>query len=206
MPRVQASRSVSARVPVRCDPESAFEHPAFEHLYLGALRDVADRRVHLPARKAAARAIAFLLCEQVVDERVATDVLTALHRSLDLPQAVRTLLLGLRDALGDHERIAEWTRGIADHALREGHQLSFVFTMRLLIELRDYDGTVPTPWRLAILRAAEVPYLAPQVRLFSKAYAQRFPQQWSPWLQKARVVSTATFLRRRVKADEGGVS
>jgi hypothetical protein len=180
--------------------ESPFEHPALEHLYLVVLHDVADRRLDLSTRKAAARALAFLLRERVLDERTATDVLTAVHRSLDLAAGVRTLLLGLRDALGDHERITEWATAVADRAVREGQRLSFMFAMRLLVELRDYDGTVPTRWRLAILRAAEVPYLAPQVRLFCKAYAQRFTQS-SPWLQKARVVSTATFVRRRVKAE-----
>jgi hypothetical protein len=180
--------------------ESAFEHPSFEGLFVRALRDVVDRKLEPDMRTAAARALAFLLRENPC-ERVVTDLLTAIHKSLDLPRAVQTFLVGLRDALGDHEKITEWTRAVADRAVKEGHQLSFSFAMRLLVELRDYDGIVPTRWRLAILRAARVPYLAPQVRLFCKAYAQRFPQQSSPWLQKARVVSTATFLRRRVKAE-----
>ncbi|NVL68004.1 hypothetical protein, partial [Escherichia coli] len=84
----------------------------------------------------------FLLREQVVTERVTTDALTAIYRSLDLAAVVRTLLLGLRDALGDHERVTQWTRGVADRALREGHLPSFVSAVRILVELRGYDGVV----------------------------------------------------------------
>lgn len=96
--------------------ECPFEYRPFEELYSRALTDVVDRRLELAERSAAARTLAFLLREQLVSERVATDVLTALHRSLDLSKVVRTLLLGLRDALGDNEQVTEWTRGAAGRA------------------------------------------------------------------------------------------
>lgn len=182
MPRVQASRSVSSDSSARREPDSAFEHPAFEHLYARVLRDVADRRLDERTRKAAGRALAFLLREQVVDDRVATDVLTALHRSLDLPAVVRTLLLGLRDVLGDHEKITEWTTAAADRALKQGHLPSFMAAVRILVGLRDYDGTVPTRWRVAILPATESVELAARVLRFTKAYASRFPDD-SSWLR-----------------------
>jgi hypothetical protein len=52
---------------------------------------VVDRRLDGRERKAAARALAFLLREGAT-ERTATDVLSVLHRSLDMPYVVRTLL------------------------------------------------------------------------------------------------------------------
>lgn len=180
--------------PPTSEPESQFEHPAFGGFYLRVLRDVADRRLEPATRKAAARALAFLLREQLVDERVTTDVLTALHKSLDVPKVVRTLLLGLV-AVSAPEMIAEWTRAVADRALREGHFASFVTAMRILVELCDYDGTVPTRWRLAILRAVEVPELAPRVIRFTRAYARRFPAESWRWTHEARVRGMVESLR-----------
>ncbi len=173
---------MSARVSARREPESAFDHPAFERLYACALRDVADRRLDLAKRKAAARALAFLLREQVVDERVATDVLGAVRRSLDVPHVVRTLLIGLCDVLGDHERIAEWTTAVADRALREGHLASFVTAIRILVGLRDYDGSVPTHWRSAILKSTESVEVPSRVLRYAHAYTFRFPEK-SSWLR-----------------------
>lgn len=182
-----------ANVPGRVTPhprsskaESPFEHPAFEALYARALRDVADRRLDERERKAAARAIAFLLREQLVTERVATDVLTAIHRSLDVSKIIRTLLLGLRDALGDHEKITEWALAVAARAIREGHLPSFITAVRILVGLHDYDGIVPTRWRLSIFRAVEIPEFAPQALLFVRAYARRFPAESWPWVREAR--------------------
>lgn len=172
---------MSARVSARREPESAFDYPAFEGLYSCALRDVADRRLDLAKRKAAARALAFLLREQVVDERVATDVLGAVLSSLDVPHVVRTLLIGLRDVLGDHERITEWTTAVADRALREGHLASFVTAIRILVGLRDYDGSVPTHWRSAIVNSTESVELPSRVLRFAHAYTSRFPEK-SSWL------------------------
>jgi hypothetical protein len=179
------------------EPESPFEHPALEAMYTRVLRDVADRRLHERERKAAARTLAFLLRERIVDEAVATDVLTAIHRALDLSKVVRTLLLGLRDALGDHERVTEWTRAVADRSLREVHLASFVTAMRILVELRDYDGTVPTRWRLSLLRAVEVPELAPRVLRFARAYARLFPAESWRWIREARVRGMVASLRGR---------
>lgn len=113
-------------------------------------------------RKASARALAFLLREQVVTEHVTTDVLATLQRSLDLPAAVRRLLFGLV-GVSAPEKITEWTKAVAGRALSEGHLPSFVSGIRILVELRDYGGIVPARWRLAILRAAEVQELAPRV-------------------------------------------
>lgn len=176
---------------------SWFDHPAFENLHACVLRDVADRRLEERERNAAARALAFLLREQFVDEAVATDVLTAIHRALDLSAVLRTLLLGLRNALGDHERMTAWTRAIADRALAEGHLPSFVSAMRILIDLRDYDGAVPTRWRIALLRSIEFKDLAPRTFLFARAYGRRFTED-SWWLRTVRRQSTIACLRRRV--------
>lgn len=173
---------MSALVSARRESESAFEHPAFEHLYLVALRDVVNWGLDVSTRKAAARALAFLLREQVVDERVSTDVLGAVHRSLDVPTVVRTLLLALRDVLGDHEKIAEWTQAGADRALNEGHPPSFLAAMRILVELRDYDGSVPTHWQSAILKSTESVELRSRVLRYAHAYTSRFPEK-SSWLR-----------------------
>lgn len=201
MPRMRASRSVSAGTSARPEQESPFEHPSFELLYMQVLDHVADRRLDERQRKAAARAVGFLLREQVVNEAVTTDVLTAIHASLDLAAVVRTLLLGLV-GVSAPEKITEWTRAVADRALREGKLPSFVAAMRILVELRDYDGEVPTLWRLSILRAVEVPELAPRVLLVVKTYAHRFPEQSWPWVRQARTRSMVAVLRRRVTVAE----
>lgn len=184
--------------------ETPFEHPAFEPLYSRVLRDVADGRLEPATRKAAARAIAFLLTERVVDEAVVTDILTALHKSLDLSKVVRTLLLALREALGDHEKIAEWTRRAVDRASKEAQLPAFVSALRVLVDLRDYDGTVPTRWRLSLLRAVEIPGLSPGLLLLTRAYGRRFGgDSW--WLRTVRVRSTIAMLRqgRRGTASAG---
>lgn len=181
------------------DPRDSYEHPAFGDLYARVLRDVADRGLEPETRKAAARAIAFLLREQLVTERVATDVLTAMHRSLDLPKVVRTLLLGLV-GVSAPEKIAVWTRAVADRALREGHLPSFISAMRVLVELPGYDGRVPTRWRLSILRAAENRELPRRVLLFAREYARRFPAESWRWIRLARIRSTIAILRRHVPA------
>jgi len=173
---------VSARVSARRERESPFEHPAFEHLYSVVLRDVTDRRLDASTRRAAARALSFLLRERVSDERTIADVLSAVHRSLDVPTVVRTLLLALRDVLGDHEKIVEWTQAVADRALNEGHPPSFLAAMRILVELRDYDGSVPTHWRSAILKSTQSVELPSRVLRFAHAYTSRFPEK-SSWLQ-----------------------
>lgn len=181
--------------------ESPFEHPAFETLYSQVLRDVADRRLEPATRKAAARALAFLLREQLVSERVLTDVLTALHRSLDLSKVVRTLLLGLV-GVSPPEKMTAWTKSVADLALTEGHLSSFVTAMRIVVELRDFDGTVPTRWRLSILRAAEMPDIAPRIFMLTRTYARRFPEESWWWLRTLRVRSTIASLRRRATASD----
>lgn len=179
----------------QCEPESAFEHSAFEHLYARVLHDVADHRLDTLQRNAAARALAFLLRERLADEAVATDVLTATHRSLDLSKVVRTLLLGLRDALGPYEKITEWTRDVANRALAEGHVPSFLTALRILVGLRDYDGRVPTQWRIALLTAIETVELARRVLHFAKAYTSRFPDN-SLWLRTLRRHSAIAVLHR----------
>lgn len=180
--------------------ESPFEHPAFESLYARALRDVADRRLDERERKAAARALAFLLGERLVDEAVATDLLVAIHRSVDVPNAVRTLLRALV-GVSAPEKITEWTGAVADRSLREGHLASFVTAMRILVELPGYDGTVPTRWRISLLRAIEFRELASRVLLFSKVYERRFcSDAW--WLRTARTRSMVAVLRRRATVAE----
>lgn len=201
MPRVQASRSVSSDSSARREPESAFEHPVFKHLYARVLRDVADRRLDERTRKAAGRALAFLLREQVVTERVTTDVLAVLNRTLDVSNIVRTLLLGLADVSAP-EKIAEWTRAVADRALAEGHLPSFISVMRILVELPGYDGTVPTRWRLSILRAAETQGLPRRVLLLAKAYARRFPSESWPWIRRAHAGGMVAMLVGRVTSAE----
>ena len=163
--------------------ESSFEYPPFEALYPRALQDVADRRVDPVERKAAARTIAFLLREQVVTERIATDVLTAIHRSLDVSKIVRTLFLGLLDAVGEGDRMEEWTRRAADRALTEGHVQSFVTTMRILVGLRGYDGAVRTNWQVALIQTLETPDMPLRRRVFLLAgeYARRFGRE-SRWV------------------------
>ena len=181
--------------------ETPFEHPAFEALSSRVLRDVADRRLEPATRKAAARALAFLLREQLVSERVITDVLTALHRSLDLSKVVRTLLLGLV-GVSPPEKMTEWTKSVADLALIQGHLSSFVTAMRIVVELRDFDGTVPTRWRLALLRAVEMPAIAPRIFMLTRTYARRFPEESWWWLRTLRVRSTIASLRRRATASD----
>lgn len=181
--------------------ETDFEYAPFSDLYLQALRDVGARRLDVRERNAAARTIAFLLREQLVTERVATDVLAALHRSLDVSKVVRTLLTGLV-GVSPPEKIAAWTRAVADHALREDHLPSFVSAMRLLVDLGGYDGDVPTLWRLSILRAAEVPELTSRVLLFTTAYARRFSSESWLWVRKARAACMIASLRRRVTVAE----
>lgn len=181
--------------------ESEFEYAPFSDLYRQALRDVSDGRLDERARNAAARTIAFLLREQLVTERVATDVLVALHRSLDVSKVVRTLLLGLVDVSAP-EKIAEWTRHVAGRTVQAKHLPSFLSAMRVLVELRDYDGVVPTRWRLSILRASEIPELTPRVLRFAKAYKRRFPHESWPWIRKALHGSTILMLRRRPTAED----
>ncbi len=181
--------------------ESEFEYAPLSDLYVQALRDVGDRQLDERERKAAARALAFLLREQLVTERVATDVLTVLHRSLDVSKVVRTLLLGLV-GVSPPEKIVAWTRTVADHALREGNLSSFVSAMRILVDLGGYDGDVPTLWRLSVLRAAEVPELTSRVLLFTTAYARRFSSESWLWVRKARAACMITSLRHRVTVAE----
>ena len=190
---------MSAGMSARLEPGSPFEHPAFELLYARALRDVADRRLDERQRKAAARALAFLLRERFVDEAVATDVLTVLHRSLDASKIVRTLLLGLV-GVSSPEKIAVWTRAVADRALREGHLPSFISAMRVLVELPGYDGRVPTRWRLSILRAAGT--LPRRVLPLAKAYARRFPSDSWPWIRRAHAGGMVAVLVGRVSNSE----
>lgn len=178
-----------------------FEHPSFQPLYARVLRDVADRRLDERERKAAARTLAFLIREQLVDERVLTDVLTVLHRSLDASKIVRTLLLALV-GVSPQEKIAEWTRAVADRALAEGHLSAFSSAMHVLVELRDFDGVVPTRWRLALVRAIEIPELAPRVFLVGRPYARRFPTQSWWWIRTVRLRSTVASLRGRVTVAE----
>lgn len=156
--------------------ESPFEYVPFEHLYSRALRDVADRRLDELERKAAARALAFLLRERVVTELVASDVLAALYSSLDVAKVVRTLLLGVHSVPESEERMTMWTRRTAERALAAGYTSSFVSAMRVLVGLPDYDGAVPTSWQLALLhgsKAAE-PHLRRRVFLVADEYARRF--------------------------------
>lgn len=181
--------------------ESEFEYAPFRGLYLQALRDLTDRRLDERERSAAARTISFLLREQLVTERVATDVLVALHQSLDVSKVVRTILLGLV-GVSAPERIAEWTRHVADRAVQARHLPSFLSAMRILVELRAYDGVVPTQWRLSILRASEIPELTPRVLLFARAYKRRFPSESWRWIRKALVGSTVSMLRRRPTAED----
>lgn len=178
-----------------------FGYPLFHTLYVSTVRDVADRRVDPAMRQVAARVLAFLVREQTFTERVATDVLTALHKSLDVPMVVRTLLVGLRDVAGDTPKIVEWTRNTVDRSIKEGQLPSFVTAMRILVDLRDFDGTVPTRWRLALLRGLELPGLPPRLFMFSRDYARRFPQD-SWWLRTVRVRSTIASLRRRATASD----
>ena len=191
---------MSARTPSSDLVRSAFAHPAFELLYFRVLRDVTDRRLEPVQREAAARALAFLLREQLVTERVATDMLAALHQSLDVSKVVRTLLLGLA-GVSAPEKIAEWTRIVADRALTESHLPSFVSALRVLVELAGYEGRVPTRWRLSLLRSLEIAGLAPRVLRFAKSYGRRFPDD-SWWLRTVRVRSTIASLRRRVTVAE----
>ena len=181
---------------------SPFRYPLLYILYIWTLRDVADRRVDPAMRTVAARVLAFLLREQPFTERVATDVLTALHKSLDMSKVVRTLLVGLRDSACDPPKVAEWTRNTADRAIREGHLASFVSAMRILIGLRDYDGTVPTRWRLSILRALDIPDLTPSVFLFARDYNRRFPQESWRWIRIVGVARIVALLRRRATASD----
>lgn len=96
------------------------------------------------------------------------------------------------------EKLAEWTRGVADRALTEGHLPSFISALRILVELSGYDGVVPTRWRLSILHAVEVPELTPRVLLLAKAYARGFPSESWPWVRRARAGCTVAVLVGRV--------
>lgn len=126
----------------------------------------------------------------------------ALHQSLDLSKVVRTLLVGLRDALGDHERVTEWTLATAERVIREGRLPSFITAMRVLVGLRDFDGPVPLPWRLALFRASKDPELAPRVLLFAREYERRFPSESWWWVREARRRSIVALLRRHVTVEE----
>lgn len=167
------------------EPEGPFEYPPFEPLFDRALRDVANRRLDQLERKAAARALAFLLRERLVTELVATDVLTALYNSLDVAKIVRTLLLGLHDVPESVDRMTMWTRCAAERAIAEGHVPSLISAMRILVPLRDYDGAVPTSWQLALLHALETPDLHLRRRLFLlvEEYGRRFGRE-SRWVVK----------------------
>lgn len=171
-------------VPAEPD-ECPFEYQPFEELYSQALRHVVDRRLKPGERRATARALAFLLRERVVTERVATDVLAAIHGSLDVAKVVRTLLLGLRDTLGDHERIAEWTRRIVGRAHEWRHVETFVSVTRILVGLRDFDGAVTTSWQLSLIRASEDPRLQRRVRSLADDYARRFGSE-PRWVKTVR--------------------
>lgn len=185
------------------EPESPFEYCPFGDLYLRALRDVADRRLDESSRKAAARALAFLLRERFVDERVATDVLTAIRGSLDVSKIVRTLLLGLRDALGDHEKITEWTWRAAGRAHAQRHVGSFVSAIHVLVGLRDFDGALPTNWQLLLIRAAEDPKLRRRLLHIADEYARRFGSG-SQWVRKLRARYVIRGVRVQAAHAEAG--
>ncbi|MCA9590789.1 MAG: hypothetical protein KC657_36070 [Myxococcales bacterium] len=177
--------------------ESPFEYVPFEHLYSRALSDVANRRLDQLERKAAARALAFLLRERVVTERVATDVLTALYNSLDVAKVVRTLLLGLHDAPESDDRMTMWTRRTAERALAAGHVPSFVAALRILVGLGDFEGAVPTSWQVALLRAAEDPdrRRRAQAFLLRDEYARRFGAE-PRWVRTVRARQLIEAVRR----------
>lgn len=167
-------------------PEIRFQHPAFGDLYARVLADVAEHKLEPAAREAAARALAFLLREQVPTERVLADVLTAVHRSLDVPRAVRTLLRGLRDAPGRRGRIMEWTRRTAERALAERHVPSFVVAMQALVGLRCYDGSLPAEWQSSLVGAFDAPGLVRAwVFCLAKEYAERFGDEHA-WVRTIR--------------------
>ena len=191
--------------PLRPPPTPAdcpFEYIAFEALFERALRDVADRRVQEMERKAAARAIAFLLREQIVTEAVATDVLVAIWKSLDVSKVTRTLLLALRDVPESHDRMTMWTTRVAERALAEAHVPSFVSALRILVGLRDYDGAMRTSWQVALLRAAELPgrRLRTRVYLLRDEYARRFGDA-SRWVRIIAVRRLIEAVRDRVRRD-----
>ncbi len=170
-----------------------FEYAPFVPLFDQALRDVADRRIGDTERKAAARVLAYLLTERLVTEAVATDILVAIRKSLDVSKVVRTLLLGLRHALGDYEKITEWTMRIAGRAHAERHVESFVSAMRILVSLRDFDGGMPTNWQLSLIRALEMPDLQRRLYLLADDYASRFcsDPRWVNTIRARRIIEAS---------------
>ncbi len=181
--------------------ECPFEYQPFEGLFNRALRDVADHRLQDTERKAAARALAFLLRERLVTEAVATDTLAALRKSLDVSNVVRTLLLGLV-GVSAPEKIAERTSRTAERALAEGHVPSFVSALRVLVDLRDYDGAMRTSWQVAVLRAVELPdpWLRRRVFVLRDEYARRFGAT-SRWVRTIAVHRLVEGLPARLDHD-----
>ena len=182
-PPPPSSRASLPTRPVRDD--DPFEYAGLEGLLERALRDVGECRLTERERAGAARLVAFVLTEQLVTEAVTTDVLAALWKAVDVARVVRTLLRGLRHALGDHEKIMEWTRRITGRAHDGRHVESFVSAMRILVTLRDFDGGLPTSWQLSLIRGSEDPRLRRRLLLLSDDYARRFGSE-ARWVTTVR--------------------
>ncbi len=152
-----------------------------------------DRRIGDTERKAAARVIAYLLTERLVTEAVATDILVAIRKSLDVSKVVRTLILGLRHALGDYEKITEWTMRIVGRAHAEQHVESFVSAMRILVNLRDFGGGMLKSWQLSLIRALEMPDLQRRLYLLADDYASRFGSdpRWVNTIRARRIIEAS---------------
>ena len=184
--------------------EDPFEYVPIENLYSRALRDVVDRRLERPKREGASRAIAFALKQCVVTEAIATDVLTAIWKSVDVSKVVRTLLLGLLDADGEHERVEQWTGFVADRALAEGHVPSFLSAMRILVGLRDYDGAVRTSWQVALIQTLETTDLRLRRRVFLLANEYGRPHHASDRRSPSLMISCGSSGRPRGDRRRGG--
>jgi len=139
------------------------------------LRDVADGRLTPPEREGAARLVAFLLHEkEEVAEATATEVLSAATRAFDVPMAVLTLVLGLRDTLGDPKKLAECTTRLAHQALAARHREAFLVLVELLVGLGDFKGDLPPTWANAFVRARADRSLRDRMSRTTEAYGRRF--------------------------------
>ncbi len=150
-----------------------YDYRAFEGLSTDTLRGVADPRLSSKEREAAARLGAFLLDERASTEAVAGDVLTAAQRALEVPAAVLTLMLALRDTHADHQRVAAGPIRFARRALGSRNREAFLVLVESLVGLGTWGRDLPASWRTAIVRSYRDRSLRSLISRTSEAYARR---------------------------------